>query len=151
MFILFHELPAYEDRSDAAAGGDPFHKTVYDCRELPIGADDEVRAQWDTGFLQPVHNAGSASVFRTTPDSNAPPPAAEHDLIPPQLDLDPAMLALRPHREMWHEPAPSRYHILPSPVNTVQDSDGGRETESAPARPRTSWETLVLWVLSTRT
>jgi hypothetical protein len=128
---MTHELPpTYDERSDTPAGDVPFQKTVYDSRELALGPEDAVRAQWASGFLKPVHNAGSASTFRTTPDSNAPPPAAEHALIPPQLQSDPAMLALRPHLELWHVTSPR--HILTSPVSTVQDG-GGREPESLAA------------------
>jgi hypothetical protein len=94
--------PAFDQ--ETPHGEKPHQAEMLEGKSL-MPAYGEVRA-WHRRFVSGHNdpNAGSpgaVSLFRMTPDTEAPPPSAEHRIVPPQLGLDPGEMALRPRRELW--------------------------------------------------
>ena len=118
-----YRYPAAFDQ-EAPDGEAPHQAELYEGRLL-MPAHAGVRA-WHQRFVSGSNDpnassAGAVSLFRMSPDTNGPPPAAEHRLLPPQLELDPGELALRPRRGLW--PADNAIdpdsRILSNPLRTL--------------------------------
>ena len=74
-----------------------YQETVFANRRIDRAHEYSSVAKWHKAFTRGTatfedHPLG----FRQEPDTGWPPPAHEHEAIPPQRALDPLMTALRP-------------------------------------------------------